>query len=519
MSNDEHKRTKIDCLIDFSHFLVYDNPTMTFRVFLVSLFLSASLTVCNGQPVTFVDPKEAAPPLFEGWKKPKLLLFFTGFLDGYIEPCGCAGIDQMKGGLSRRHTCLQQLEKQGWEVLPIDAGNLNKGFGLQEELKFGFFIDEAYRVMKYKAVGIGNRELLFSSETLVAYSSDTSDNPQRYTSANVGVWQFSPDIVMPYRVLEQAGMKIGVVSVLGDSLLKNINNAEIVTANAATKLQQEILPKLTAEKCDRTVLIIYGADNEINQLQGQFAEKFDFILPSNTSAEPPIQPKKIDHTMILEVGEKGRYAVAIGLFDDPAQPIRYERVPLDSRYENSSAITELMKMYQKQLQDTGLKGLGIRPIPNERLESLGQFVGTQSCADCHEAVHAVWKKSRHAMAWQSLTETAKPARNFDPECIACHVVGWNATELLPYQGGFLSEKETPKLTSVGCESCHGPGEKHVRAEMGTNETLQASLRKAIRLSLETGSAKKHCLTCHDGDNSPHFDFDSYWKKIEHKEEP
>ena len=111
-----------------------------------------------------------------------------------------------------------------------------------------------------------------------------------------------------------------------------------------------------------------------------------------------------------------------------------------------------------------------------------------------------------------------PPRDFDPECIACHVVGWNTTELLPYRGGFLSEQETPRLINVGCESCHGPGENHVRAESGSNEVLQASLRRAIRLPVEGGAAKRECLTCHDGDNSPLFDFDTYWQKIVHKEE-
>ena len=490
---------------------------MSFRLLLVSLFLTASLTLCEGQTLSLTAPNDTPPPIFEGWETPKLILFFTGFLDGYIEPCGCAGIDQMKGGLSRRHSCLQLLEKKGWDVLPIDAGNLNKGFGQQEELKFNFVIDEAYRLMKYPAAGIGNRELQFTTGTLLVYFVDTPGIPKRYTSANVSVLQFDPSIVMPYRILEKGNLKIGVVSVLGDSLIKEINNEDIVTADADEKLR-EILPKINAEKCDRKVLIIHGTAAEIDQLLGKYAGNFDFVLPSNTSAEPPIQPKKIGDALILEVGEKGRYAIAIGLFDDPKEPIRYERVPLDARYENSSTITELMKMYQDQLKETGLEGLGIKPIPNTRLETLGSYVGVLSCTDCHGESHRIWRRSGHAKAWQSLQETANPARDFDPECIACHVVGWNATEFLPYQGGFLSEEKTPLLTSVGCESCHGPGEKHVLAEMGSNETLQVSLRKAIRLPVEGGAAKKLCLTCHDGDNSPHFDFDSFWKKIEHKEE-
>jgi hypothetical protein len=488
---------------------------MMFRLFLTSLFLFTSFSAGVAQPLTLAEPKEPPTPLFEGWEKPKLLLFFTGFLDGYIEPCGCAGAEQMKGGLSRRHTCLQQLEKKGWEVLPIDAGNLNKGFGQQEELKFNFVIDEAYRLMKYQAAGIGSRELQFPPEMLLLYSADVPGVPKRYTVANVDV--FAPGAMVPYRILEKGGLKIGVVSVMGDSLFKDINNEDIIPINATIKLQQEILPKLTTEKCDKTVLIIHGADNEINQLVNQFAKNFDFILPSNTPAEPPLQPKKNGSAMILEVGEKGRYALAIGLFDDPKIPVRYERVPMDARYENSPTITDLMRMYQAQLKDTGLTGLGIRPIPNARQETLGNYVGAQSCTDCHETQASVWRRSTHSKAWQSLTTTAQPARDFDPECIACHVVGWNATELLPYRGGFLSEKETPKLVSVGCEACHGQGENHVRAEAGSNTALQESLRKAIRLPVKGDVAKKHCITCHDGNNSPHFDFDIYWKKIEHKE--
>jgi hypothetical protein len=40
----------------------------------------------------------------------------------------------------------------------------------------------------------------------------------------------------------------------------------------------------------------------------------------------------------------------------------------------------------------------------------------------------------------------------------------------------------------------------------------------IRLPLDANAAKKVCLQCHDGDNSPHFDFETYWQKIVHKEQ-
>ena len=30
--------------------------------------------------------------------------------------------------------------------------------------------------------------------------------------------------------------------------------------------------------------------------------------------------------------------------------------------------------------------------------------------------------------------------------------------------------------------------------------------------------RQHCMNCHDIDNSPDFDFETYWPKIEHREE-
>ncbi|MDR3199262.1 MAG: hypothetical protein LBU34_15450 [Planctomycetaceae bacterium] len=462
------------------------------------------------------DPVSVNGELFVGWEKPKLLLVFTGFMNGYVEPCGCAGMEQMKGGLSRRYTFFKELEeKRGWSILPIDAGNLNKGFGRQEELKFNFVIDEALRLMKYQATGVGNRELLLPTDALILYFVDVPGIPRRYTSANVAIMQFDPDFTAPYRVFEQNGVKVGVTSVVGQSLLKEINNEDIKHEDAVKRLK-EILPQFAAEKCDKRILIIHGSAEETKRIAKSMTGQFDYIISSDTPAEPPFQPNWIDNSMLIEVGEKGKFAVAVGLYDDPNTPFRYQRVPLDSRFENSKTITALMQLYQEQLKETGFQGLGIKPIPNRRAVESGRFIGSKSCADCHELSFSIWKKSRHATAWRSLAETSKPSRTFDPECIACHVIGWNPTEFLPYEHGFLGEKETPELLNIGCESCHGPGENHIKAEQGSDAVFQEKHRKTIRLPFD--AAKKVCIQCHDGDNSPHFDFETYWEKIVHKEQ-
>jgi len=44
--------------------------------------------------------------VFRDWPEPRAVIVFTGELDGYIEPCGCTGKENQKGGLSRRRNFL-----------------------------------------------------------------------------------------------------------------------------------------------------------------------------------------------------------------------------------------------------------------------------------------------------------------------------------------------------------------------------------------------------------------------------
>src|SRR5436309_3560352 len=44
------------------------------------------------------------PATIADWPKPVVALVITGQQMGYIEPCGCTGLENQKGGLARRQT-------------------------------------------------------------------------------------------------------------------------------------------------------------------------------------------------------------------------------------------------------------------------------------------------------------------------------------------------------------------------------------------------------------------------------
>jgi len=186
-----------------------------------------------------------------------------------------------------------------------------------------------------------------------------------------------------------------------------------------------------------------------------------------------------------------------------------------------------MRYYQKDQLEPLVKslgwgdGLGIKPLPHPQKELGGKFVGSESCKTCHEKSYIIWKKNGHAKAYATLTGL-NPPRQFDPECVSCHVVGWHPTEYYPYETGYESLEKTPQLTNTGCETCHGPGGAHLAAENGSDLELQEKLRKAVVVTkaevADPRSGKQHCFSCHDLDNSPDFDFESYWPLVAHYED-
>ena len=473
------------------------------------------------------DPIKVNGPIFVGWPPPKLALVITGNQEGYLEPCGCAGLDRMKGGMSRRFTLFRQLREKGWPVIGIDVGNIAKGFGKQAELKFQIAVNSMSE-MHYSTATLGLSDLRLPAAEVMALTMPPDPKKKTmFVCGNVGLFAFD-ETLLPRTQLIAAGFKtIGITAVVGKTYLAQLaGNTDLKTLEPE-KLLGAAVPLLKTAKANYLVLLAHSTRKEAIELAKKFPE-FDLVICSDhfeAGTEPPAQAEEVRKggTKLIVVGEKGMYAVVLGLFDDPQQPFRYQRVTLDSRFPAAPEMTALMSAYQDQLKDMGLGGLGIRPLPHPLKPFNGDFVGSDACQNCHEESYRVWKRSPHSRAFATL-KNVKPPRNFDPECISCHTVGWHPTKFFPYQSGFLSEQETPKLTNVGCEDCHGPGQFHVNAEIRGTPAQQVAFRKVVAVSKEEmadpnslGTNKQNCWSCHDLDNSPEFKFELYWPFVQHHE--
>ena len=488
------------------------------------ILLSITATVAAGLPDREPDVEDGVVETFQerngsiftDWPKPQAVLVITGELDGYIEPCGCTGKENQKGGLSRRQNFLQALKEAGWEALPIDLGGQVKRFGRQTEAKFQSIVD-GLRDMHYVAVGFGPGDLRLPAEELVAAVAPIGDEPTPYLSANVGLLGLDANITPRFRVVEVGGLTIGMTAVLGDEEASRIRNDDVEVVPAAQALAA-VAPQLVAAGCDHQVLLSWASPEETKRLAAAYPQ-FDIVVTAGGADEPPAElPELPSGARLVELGHKGMYAVAVGFSADPATPIRSQRVPLDARWGEADDMIAILATYQQKLETLGLDGLGIVPI---RHPTGRRFAGSAACGECHAEAFEVWENTGHATALTTLEE-ATPRRDSDPECLSCHVVGWAPQRFEPFEGGFAGMDKTPQLAHQGCENCHGPAAAHTAVERGDVRASTAErdrLRAELVLSIDTPAGREkvinNCLECHDLDNSPQFDFDEYWPAVEH----
>jgi len=127
---------------------------------------------------------------------------------------------------------------------------------------------------------------------------------------------------------------------------------------------------------------------------------------------------------------------------------------------------------------------------------LSPYAGVQACQGCHIGQAKTYAATKHAQAMHTLEIRGKQE---DAACVACHVVGAKV------KGGFVSMVDSPGLSNVQCENCHGPRLAHTK-NPGVSPVPLAEARQV-------------CVGCHNRQHSPQFNFDKYWPKIAHGKNP
>ncbi len=456
-----------------------------FIVFAVFTFLSAGFLVYqfflakNSLPTESSEPPIDYQPL-EGDNV--ITVLYTGNTQSYLEPCGC--YPGQSGGIARRAMLIERTRKQQNPVLLVDAGGIFEGDNTLDRLQAKANM-EAMKSIGYDAILLSPTELRFGEPFLGEIAAEfqlpfiSTNNPP--------LWQ-NDAFVQPELTKK---INENEFLVLGASYLPNRSTTQLIQG-----LQQQVE---TQSKNAKTVILLSALEKEDNRQIVKQVKEIDILI----SMKPKLRGKpyeNIGNTVIAYCTPHGETLGKIDLkLNDLGEIIDYrvQELFMDETVPDEPTVRSILQaFYDKIAADETLQALA-EPLftsQSAEMDIENHYVGSDTCSDCHQPEYEQWQSSRHAFAFNTLLKAQK---HFHPDCVSCHVVGFG------YDTGYTIQADQDHLRNVGCETCHGPGGKHI--EYPSQENIRGQVEKGI------------CLECHNQKHSPNFEnrFHVALPKVDH----
>ncbi|MAE75886.1 MAG: hypothetical protein CMJ85_03330 [Planctomycetes bacterium] len=476
------------------------------------------------------------PTVVEG---PPLRLVLTGYMDGYMEPCGCASAQA--GGLDRRALWFK-LNKHRYD-LHLEGGNLVHGNDPLERLKFLEIHTLLTQFMGYDLLPIGPLDLKLGMEELSYGVTDEGGAPFLASDLRKVEGKTLKPPFLVHAIRKAGTYRVLVLSIAGAlpedpgyKLLEPVAAVRAAIAGAGKRGTHWDLCLVFAnhggaEQARTLAKTLPGVD-----IVAGFAKTLETTEKVQTF-ERDAATTGVARTTLLLPGWRGKNLLLWeGRHDRSgswatitAKKLALQVPPNVEKGKRPPGSDKAVWDYMIQVkQRIGARsegeGLGIlEQMAEQRPAKNGaRYVGKKACAPCHAEAYEIHMDdgNPHINAWASLVAREKaddwPVTRH-PECVRCHVVGYGD------RSGFINVEKTPKLIDVGCEACHGAGSAHVaawrplQAKLVKKQEIDAKAMAAAREKGLLGKAgPRSCFACHDFEQSPGFNFQDRWEQIEHK---
>ncbi len=442
--------------------------------------------------------------------------------------------------------------------MTIDAGALlfshnnplDPGRRIQEEIQAGGIVD-ACNLMGYDAMGISPYELAAGLEF---FKKIKAQSHFPWLSADIVAKATGKPLFTPLIMVEKQGMKIGIIALTGNRAAKILTDSGAEIAD-----WRKILPGLATEmkeKSELTILLSSLTPEENNEISRDFPDiNLIFQAGVSTANMAPVLQNK---TLRCQTAKQGKYLGELAIKWDkshnwaqdyrielldrqrtldrinwqlkrlgakgdsaetekrhPGTPRKYKFLS-DKRLELENEINNLkeksaasprhstwdnqfiaMKIslpdqpeVLKTVNETRKKVNAAGKKQASGIKMMQSYTGSRSCASCHQEQYRGWSGSRHGRAYSTLEEKRQ---QYNLNCLYCHVTG------LDHEKSVIALSLNENLRNVGCESCHGPGKKHIN---------DPENQKMLRIP-----RAETCLACHQDEHDDAFVYEEAVRRL------
>jgi hypothetical protein len=372
------------------------------------------------------------------------------------------------------------------QVIVVDNGN----FFPEDELHSdaAWFLMDMMKLLDTKAVGTSASELKFGYAFLKANVKRTGLPLISSNLIDVGTGKTALE---PYVITKAGNVKVGIFSLMNDK--EDLGPArDSLKVLEPTKTATTMVGEL--RKKGATVVVL------LSQLGKVESEDLVTAVPGIDAVVcghnvPLIQKgRMIKNTVASYGGEQGQYMSRTILTLDKtghSTTGENESFILTPEVGENADVAKLVKTFEDGLNEK------LRKSEKEAAAKQGQsvqanadhYLGYELCARCHTKEYEQWRTTSHSIAWNTLVAVKQDNA---AECIGCHVVGYKEN------GGYQTSADSPRLSGVQCESCHGMGTRH------------ESYPKA-----HTAVTEALCTKCHVAPNDTDWNFATKLARIAH----
>lgn len=409
----------------------------------------------------------------------EIFILYTNNTNGALENCLCPG--KSYGSLEKRVLYIRQWLEEHPNTVLVDAGDFLSASRNTVKDSIAF---RAYELIPYDAVGLGDQEFFRGVDFLSGLMED-SELP--FVSTNLT----QPDLptIKAELIITRDGIKFGILSIMEPEAFRfypeSISEA-IEVASYEDTLKSRIGD--LRERADVVILLSHLGIDKDRELALSFSD-IDVIVGGHTQTVLE-EPEKVGNTLIVQAGKDGYYVGQLKLvFDDRGEIENYEGelVPMDITLPNDSTVVDMIVEYNRLMRiRAGTRVERITPIP-------ATFVVTSTgqCGTCHPSELDHWLATSHADAFETLKKEHKEK---SPDCLACHTTGFGRDD------GYLNYNITAELKNVNCTECHWLPPTHLKHP---EDNPAESVRE------------DQCIRCHNQENSPLFEFASFFSRVTH----
>lgn len=182
-------------------------------------------------------------------------------------------------------------------------------------------------------------------------------------------------------------------------------------------------------------------------------------------------------------------------------------------FRSREALPPIAKLAGLVVLGLGLIALAVPPADAAPAGAANRFIGAAKCKNCHKAEatgnqFGKWEQMKHSHAFATLAtdqakELGKAKGIADPQtsadCLKCHVTAYGvpAEEIAK---GFSVDM------GVQCESCHGPGETHMKARVAAAAKGEAATVGVPAGEIIGEPRADTCVKCHNSESPSYKPF-------------